>query len=77
MSLDSDNSNYQALFSTLIWVMKDDLAVEEFIAVLTKFSAKYYVMSKMAEDLEALRTNVKIRQQISRHLDDLLADKEL
>ena len=77
LSMESGNSDYQAVFSTLEWVIKDDVATVEFKELLWKFVAKYYALNKLAGDLEPLRTNARLRAEMSRYLDDILEDADI
>ena len=76
LALESGNEDYLALFSTLKWVIKDDMATHEFVKVLwTKFVSKYYVMNKMAAELDIINTNATLRAQLSEELDELMEGK--
>lgn len=76
IALESDNQYYQGILGCMKWIINDEVATKEFLVVLANFSAKYYVMDKMAADLDELKRNALLRSLISKQLDELLNDKK-
>lgn len=76
IALESDNQYYQAILGCMKWIINDEVATKKFLVVLAKFSTKYYVMNKMAADMDELKRNSLLRSMISKQLDELLADEK-
>ena len=77
IALESDNQYYQAILGCMKWIINDEVATKEFLVILAKFSAKYYVMNKMADNMDELKRNALLRSIMSKQLDELLEDMKI